>query len=177
MRWLPVLLLLSGCAPARPAAVEPVVFEASLQGGTVTAGAVQGVGGTLVNRSRRPITHWGRGGVTVVRLFRQSERPFRRADAPGDSSAATGPYWEQAYHLAFAPGPGTIRTLDQPFFVLQPGGRRAMRPVEFRWPRDPGTYTVSVCSGWAPGAGESEDSREACARPVRVVVEAARASP
>ena len=175
MRWLPVLLLLSGCAPARLAAVEPVVFEASLQGGTVTAGAVQGVGGTLVNRSRRPITSYGRGEIAVVRLFRQSEPPFRRADAPGDSAAVIGPYWERAYHLAFAPEPGAVRTLELLITVLKPGERRVMTPVRFRWPDDPGVYTVSVCSGYTPGADTSERSREVCAPSVRVEVR--RASP
>lgn len=170
MRWLPALLFLSACAPGRLAAVEPVAFEVSLQSGAVTAGAVQGVGGTLVNRSRRPITNYGRGQIRTVRLFRQSERPYRRADAPGDSSAVVGPYWERAYHLAFAPAPGSVTTLELPFTVVPPGGRLAMRPVRFRWPDDPGTYAVSVCSGYAPGSGEGEESREVCAPIVRVEV-------
>ena len=175
MRGLPVLLLLSACAPARLAAVEPVVFQASLQAGAVEAGATQGVGGTLVNRSRQPITHWGRGEIAVVRLFRQSERPFRRADAPDDSAAVVGPYWERAYHLAFAPEPGVVRTLELLITVLKPGERRVMQPVRFRWPDDPGVYTVSVCSGYTPGADTSAPGREVCAPSVRVEVR--RASP
>lgn len=178
LRWLPALLLLPGCAAVwAGTGAGPVVFETSLRGGTVVAGAVQGVGGTLVNRSRRPITNYGRGEITTVRLFRQSERPFRHADAPGDSSTALGPYWERAYHLAFAPEPGTVRTLELPFTVVEPGGRLTMRPVRFAWPRDPGTYTVSVCTNYALGAGTSEDTREVCARPVRVVVEAPPGTP
>ena len=131
---------------------------------------MQGVGGTLVNRSHQPITHNSWGEISVVRLFRQSEPPFRRADAPDDLAAVVGPYWERAYHLAFAPEPGTVRTLVQPLTILKPGGRLVMTPVRFRWPDDPGVYTVSVCSGYTPGAETSAPGREVCAPSVRVEV-------
>lgn len=52
MRCLAALLLLSACIPSRLALEEPVVFEVSLESGVYAAGAMQGIGGTLVNRSR-----------------------------------------------------------------------------------------------------------------------------
>ncbi len=174
MRLLVLAVLVSGCVASRAPLTEPVEFRASLQAGTVQAGAVQGVGGTLFNRSSRTVIHYGRGEIDRVRLLRQSEEgPYRRADVPGDSSVVVGPYWERAYHLAFAIAPGTGIRLDQPFTRIPPGSQRVMRPVRFAWPRDPGVYRVSVCSTYAPE--EHGDSREVCAPAVWVTVQASPA--
>ena len=162
-------LLLTGCRSLAPPA-EPVVLETSLEAGTYAAGAEQGVGATLVNRSREPIVHYGRAELRTVRLLRDSGRPYRRADAPADSARAVGPYWERAYHLAFAPEPGAVTTLELPLTVLEGGNRLVLEGARFAWPRDPGAYTVSVCSGYAPGHDE-QTTREVCAPPVRVVLE------
>ena len=162
------LVVVSAChvGPASP--VEPVVLEASLQSGTVEAGAVQGVGATLVNRSRSRVVHYGRPVVSTVRLFRETDGDPRRADVPSDTTRPVGPYWERAYHLAYAPEPGETTTLELQIQTIEPGGRLVLRPVRFAWPHDAGTYWVAVCSGYAPS--DRDEGREVCARAVRVVV-------
>ena len=170
MRVLVLLALvaLPACHVGLARAVEPVVLEASLEGGTVEAGAVQGVGATLVNRSRSRVVHYGRPVVSTVRLFRETTGDPRRADAPSDTTRPVGPYWERAYYLASAPEPGETTTLELQIQTIEPGGRLVLRPARFAWPRDPGAYWVSVCSGYAPS--DRDEGREVCARAVRVVV-------
>ncbi len=166
--FLLAFVALGAChvGPLQP--VEPVVLEASLVGGRVEAGAIQGVGATLVNRSRSRIVHYGRAGITSVRMFRETTSEPRRADVPADTTRPVGPYWERAYHLAVAFEPGTVTTAELPLTVVEPQSRLVLAPVRFEWPRDPGTYAVSVCSSWSPS--DLDGSREVCARSVRVEV-------
>ena len=164
MRVLVLLALVAfpACHVGLARAVEPVVLDASLEGGTVEAGAVQGIGATLVNRSRSRVVHYGHPVVSIVRLFRETTGDPRRADAPSDTTRPVGPYWERAYHLAYAPEPGETTTLVGHVQRIEAGGRLVLTPVRFEWPRDPGAYWVSVCSGYAPS--DRDEGREVCAR-------------